>query len=186
MKNIERNIIEYVDATPSDSSLVGWTFLTAMGLDSGRFPNLEEVVLREDTLYSWKNARIAVCDGRKAGCLIAYSGNDYVAMRDRTWSLLTDISREDLEMMEPEAFPGEYYLDSLAVLPEFRGSGIGGALIRDSLRRASAEGFACATLICEAESHHDALRRYYSGLGFCEYAEMTFFGTLFKRMRCML
>ena len=88
MKNIERNIIEYVDATPSDSSLVGWTFLTAMGLDSGRFPNLEEVVLREDTLYSWKNARIAVCDGRKAGCLIAYSGNDYVAMRDRTWSCL--------------------------------------------------------------------------------------------------
>ncbi len=134
MKNIERNIIEYVDATPLDSSLVGWTFLTAMGLDSGRFPNLEEVVLREDTLYSWKNARIAVCDGRKAGCLIAYSGNDYVAMRDRTWSLLTDISREDLEKMEPEAFPGEYYLDSLAVLPEFRGSGIGGALIRDSLR----------------------------------------------------
>lgn len=178
--------LEYADATPADSALVGWTFLTAMGLPGNEFPRLEEVVLREDTLYSWKNARIAVCGGRKAGCLIAYSGNDYLSMRERTWGLLSGMSREDLLKMEPEAFPGEYYLDSLAVLPEFRGGGIGGALIRDALGRASSLGFGTATLVCEAEAHHDALRRYYSSLGFREYGEMVFFGIRFKRMKCIL
>ncbi|MGN1214908.1 MAG: GNAT family N-acetyltransferase [Candidatus Cryptobacteroides sp.] len=178
--------LEYTDATPADSALVGWTVLTAMGLEAGRFSRLEEVVKREDTLYSWKNARIAVCGGRKAGCLIAYPGNEYAAMRDRTWKMLSGLSDEELGAMEPEAFPGEYYLDSLAVLPEFRGLGIGGGLVRDALGRASRMGFGSAALICEAAPHHDALRRYYSTLGFHEYAGMTFSGIEFKRMRCPL
>ncbi|MGN0201521.1 MAG: GNAT family N-acetyltransferase [Candidatus Cryptobacteroides sp.] len=178
--------LEYSDATPADSALVAWTVLTAMGFDPGSLPGLEEAVLRDDTLYSWKNARIAVCGGRKAGCLIAYSGNEYAAMRERTWTLLSDLTPEEIGRMEAEAFPGEYYLDSLAVLPEFRGCGIGGGLIRDALSRAAGAGFGSATLICDAEPGHEALRRYYTSLGFKEYGEMLFFGSLFKRMRCML
>ena len=66
MKNIERNIIEYVDATPSDSSLVGWTFLTAMGLDSGRFPNLEECCGRTHYIHGKMRALRSATAGRRA------------------------------------------------------------------------------------------------------------------------
>lgn len=84
----------------------------------------------ENTMYSWKNSIVALVDGVPIGSLIAYEGRRYQQLRQRTWSSLwDDVDKEFLSKVEAETRSGEFYLDSMAVRPEYRGMGIGRMLI---------------------------------------------------------
>ncbi len=120
---------------------------------------------REDTLYSYKHALVAEVDGRVAGALISYPGEHYHRMRNITFAELPQFSELDLDTMPDEAGDGEFYLDTLAVLPQFRRRGIGRELMR--------------TRIAWAEQNHSDLKisllvdpenvkgqRLYESLGF--------------------
>ena len=91
--------------------------------------------------------------------------------------------------MEPECLPGEFYLDSMAVLPEFRrmtfeyaGSTdrIGHLLMLDGIEEGRRKGFPRISLIVDKAKPR--LFAYYSALGFRPDGEILFFGHLYDRM----
>ena len=160
-----------------------------------------EVCARPDTLYSYTRTRVACVDGKAVGTLTAYSGDDYQPLRDFTWGLLNSVfatpegisSEEDAasEMpdTEPECRPGEFYLDSMAILPKFRrmtfeyaGSTdrIGHLLMLDGIEQGHRKGFPRISLIVDKAKPR--LFAYYSALGFRPDGEILFFGHLYDRM----
>jgi ribosomal protein S18 acetylase RimI-like enzyme len=64
------------------------------------------------------------------------------------------------------------YLNRLAVLPQYRQSGIGSALVRHILTLAEEMGVAAVSIGIIAE--HERLKRWYRGLGFVEAGTKTF------------
>ncbi len=237
------NLFTIRDAQPSDGEFIARNVLAAMGYEvfSGAEadPKIEigsasmniheavvafgEVCAKPDTLYSYTRTRVACVDGRPVGSLTAYSGDDYLPLRDLTWGLLNsifvgsalpmedspratpdtdsaaiDTSTEDVDneyasgafpLQEPECLPGEFYLDSMAILPEFRGRAyeyagstdrIGHLLMLDGIEQGRRKGFPRISLIVDKAKPR--LKSYYSALGFRPDGEILFFGHLYDRM----
>jgi ribosomal protein S18 acetylase RimI-like enzyme len=164
------------------------------------------ICAREDTMYSYARTRIAIVDGVQAGALISYPGEDNAALRDFTWSLLdpeaasreaanptvvepVETSAGTFSDVEPECEAGEYYLDSLAVHPDFRGrlfeyegtqEKLGHILLLDGIRRGQALGYTRTSLIVDVD--RPRLKHYYSQLGFRPVRDILFFGHHYTRM----
>ena len=215
------------DAKPSDGEFIARNVLAAMGYEvfndgdadsviefGSTSLNVQdavkivgEVCARPDTLYSYTRTRVACVDGKAVGSLTAYSGDDYLPLRDLTWGLLNsffasnydDASGEGtandegaesvMPSAEPECRPGEFYLDSMAILPEYRrmtfeyaGSTdrIGHLLMLDGIEEGRRKGFTRISLI--VDKIKPRLKSYYSALGFRPDGEILFFGHLYDRM----
>ena len=193
------------DAMPSDGEFIARNILAAMGYDvfngaadeidlgSSRLSVQEAVsafstvCIRPDTLYSFARTRIACVDGTAVGSLTAYPGDDYLTLRELTWGLLDDSS--DTLSMQPECSPGEFYLDSLAVLPEYRRmtfeyagttDRIGHLLMLDGIEAGRRQGFPRISLIVDRTKPR--LNAYYSALSFHPDGEIIFFGHSYTRM----
>lgn len=168
------------DARYEDAEFVGWTMLTALGIPPESEFNKIDVWRQEDILYSWTRARIAMVDGEPAGCLISYPGEEYARLRIRTWELIFGSTEDDAEKYDSETFPGEYYLDSLAVRPEYRGHGVGSALLLDGVEKGHTKNYDRITLIVDIEKPENIA--LYERLGFRKESQMTFFGHEYYRM----
>ncbi len=116
----------------------------------------------DDSIYGWKNARLAILDDLPAGACTSY--------------VMPENDGEDA-LSEPEEFKpvvelfalatGHWFVDSLAVYPEYQGRKIGSALLDDSLQRAkSAMSGKYASLVAE-DSNTNAINLYKSR-GFVE------------------
>lgn len=111
--------------------------------------------MRDEGAFSWRNAHIAEADGQVAGALVGYVIDDPVDSQAAAEA--SDLVRPLLEL-EAEA-PGHWYVNVLAVFPEYRGQGIGRALLAhaDTLGRAAGtRGMA----IIVASANDDAMRLY--------------------------
>lgn len=137
---------------------------------SERIPLVLELFHRlasmEDSQYSYRNALVAqVPDGRVAGVLVAYDGARLHALRERFVTEANAVLDAGLDnsAMDDETTADEFYLDSLAVFPEFRGHRLGGRLIEAccGLHADSGKPFG---LLCEPG--YDHLYRLYTSLGF--------------------
>ena len=168
-------------ATIEDLPLVVSTALRAVvdedPKQSGWWDLMMDVCSREDTLYSWKNALVAECDGVKAGSIISYPGVFYMEKRDYTFALFGNDATPSTEYETNES---EYYLDSLMVLPDFRGQGIGSALMNAAIEKAQNEGFDRITLIVSDEKPRN--RAMYERLGFKALSPILFLGEPYTKM----
>ena len=103
-----------------------YDFETQIPSERDIYDRLVECKRREDLLYSYARTRIAEVDGSVAGSLLSYPGDIYREMREKTFrELWPDFFKMD-QASDQEADPGEYYLDTLAVLPQYRRRGISG------------------------------------------------------------
>lgn len=234
------------DAQLSDAEFIARTVLSGVGyaafdentqnqpieLSGGVIPMsvaveaFTAICAREDTLYSYRRTRIATVDGRSAGALVSYPGEENAELRDYTWSLLDGASHRSAPLLgdvsprpprslrsldapgeqtavaelveapagtfsdaEPECEAGEYYLDSLAVHPDFRGmlfdyegstEKLGHILLLDGIRCGQALGFSRTGLIVDVD--RPRLHHYYSQLGFRPVRDILFFGHHYTRM----
>lgn len=178
------------DAKPSDAPflaeciLAGMHFYDFEGFLSDDmtdlFERFTECESREDTLYSWKNTRLAEVDGVPAGALLSYPGELYLELRDKTFREYWPAFFTEHPASDPEADPGEYYLDSLAVHPDYRKQGIGKALLEDGVIKGASQGFKRISIIAETEYPH--LIRYYESLSFVQADYRNVFGTDFQRL----
>ena len=134
---------------------------------------LTEVASRRDTQYSWQNALVAEVDGVVAGAVVGYDGAQLYALREGTFAVLCDYVGHTLSVVD-ETSAGEYYLDSVGVLPEFRGLGVGYALVKAFSDRAFATGHKCVGLIVDYENHN--AEKLYAALGFERVDTKLFFG----------
>ena len=172
------------DAKPEDAELIAKCVMAALGVDDGAGPAdcLKDICKDVETLYSWKNTRVCELDGVPAGVMVSYEGSRYKAMRLRTFEWVKRCGGPDLLDNPMETGDGEYYLDSLGALPQFRGSGIGRILLEDAISRAKDAGYRDITLI--ADPMHPRLIAYYESIGFRTFGEEeTFFGSSFIHMR---
>ena len=136
-----------------------------------------EVCRRTDTLYSWCHTHIATFpDGQHAGALVAYRGENYRQMQRTTFAMLRHLITFDLEKMDDEAQAGEYYIDSVAVLPESRGLGL-----EHALACARREGL---TAVLACDPHNTKARNLYERLGFHVGGRLFIFGEDYLRMVC--
>ena len=178
------------DATPWDAPFIARVVLAGIEmLDIGEpvskehrliLDHLVEICQMEDTLYSYRFTRIAEMGDKTVGALIGYDGGRYAEMRAKTFGLVRQTSGLDLSKNAMETGEGEFYLDSMAILPEFRGRKIGLQLMRDRMDWAARNGFETITLLVDKDKPH--LQRYYESLGFAFREEMFVFGTWYNKM----
>ena len=169
------------DAREDDAEFLAQVILSAAHLsDMDVSEDLTAICRRTDTLYSWRNARIACACGKRAGAMVSYPGDIYIAARSITFPLLPGITQAQIDATDIETIPGEWYLDSLAVLPEFRRAGIGKMLVTDAIERGRNAGYAQFTLLAEKSSTH--LVEYYTRLGFAIESSKLYLGNAYWRM----
>lgn len=134
---------------------------------------LTAIAAAEGTQYSWQNALIAEVDGYLAGAVVGYNGAQLKILREGTFAVLQRcIGRIPTIADETEA--GEYYLDSVGVLPEFRGMDVGRELIYAFCDMAFAEGHNRVGLIVDFDNPQ--AERLYCSLGFERVGTRLFFG----------
>ena len=144
------------------------------------YEHLMDICRMDDTLYSYCNTRIAEINGNRVGALVAYDGARYAALRTKTFGLVQQSSGMDLSRNAMETGPSEFYLDSMAVLSDFRGLGIGKMLMRDRMDYALRNGFQKVTLLVDKDKPR--LQHYYQSLGFVFVEEMFVFGSWYNKL----
>lgn len=183
------------EARKEDAARIAQLFLLAwpveeMAQASGISPEmlLESVTgfaEREDTTYSYTKTFVAeavglgsgVGAGLVVGAMCGYDGADYQALKQP----IVDILGKDsafAQLRETEA--GEYYLDSVGVLPEHRGKGIASRLFEAHFKRAAAQGHKVAGLIVDMDK--PKAEALYVRLGFKHVGNKDFFGHEMKHM----
>ena len=114
----------------------------------------EERAARESGNFSYRNAWLAEVDGSVAACLLGYAADPEPA------PIEPDTPPLFVPLLELEAMaPGSWYLNVLATYEEFRGKGLGSALLVHAETIAAAAGHDTISLIAE-DTHQDALRLY--------------------------
>lgn len=174
--------IKIREAKIEDVEIVAWTVLTALDMGTDNMKKFIDSCSDENTMYSWKNSIVALVDGVPIGSLIAYEGRRYQQLRQRTWSSLwDDVDKEFLSKVEAETRSGEFYLDSMAIRPEYRGMGIGRMLIEYAIEKGKRLGCAYSSLL--VDKNKPKLEAYYQNMGFERFGEMDFFDHSYYRMK---
>ena len=170
-------------ATVADARFIAENVLRALHIEETNEQHIEHLAgisRRDDTLYSWRNATIALYDGVPAGLMVAYDGARYRSMRDITFPMIRIYVGDDYNSMDDEACAGEFYLDSLSVLPEFQRRGIASALIQEMLRLRDEAGIPLATILVDPEN--DTAYSLYTKNGFRRNGQRTVFNTTYDRL----
>lgn len=183
-------IVQLRDATSEDAPFIARVVLAGIDMldidavlpDEQRaiYEHLMDICRMDDTLYSYLNTRIAEIDGNRVGALVAYDGARYAALRAKTFGLVQQTSGMDLSRNAMETGPGEFYLDSMAVLSDYRGLGLGKMLMRDRMEYAMRNGFQKVTLLVDKDKPR--LQHYYQSLGFVFVEEMFVFGSWYNKL----
>ena len=162
-------------ATAADAPLVAKLVLMALHYDESHtlYDVFKELAGRTDAQYSYCNALIAEVDGVPAGAIVGYDGGRLYELREPLQAIMRERQGRELEI-EDETSAGEFYLDSLAVFPQFRGCGVGHMLLDAAAERAFAAGHERVGLIVDFDNPRaEAL---YSSLGFERVNPTTFLG----------
>ena len=185
----DANSLTIRNATPSDAPFLAGCIMAGMHFydfeaetppDRDIYDRLVKCEVREDLLYSYARTRIAEVDGTVAGSLLSYPGDIYREMREKTFRELWPDFFRDHGDSDQEADPGEYYLDTLAVLPQYRRHGIGRALLEDGIRKGRSLGYGRITLVADHDMPH--LIKLYEEIGFRKEEIRHAFGVDFQRM----
>lgn len=168
-------------ATASDAPIIASALAMALGEASMRMycgenyrEVLEELARMAHTQYSYRNALVADVNGHPAGAIVGYDGARLHELRKPTLALIQERTGQRFEGVEDETSSGEYYLDSLGVLPEYRNLGIGRKLLTALRDKAFAKGHEKAGLLVD-KKNPDAERLYLS-LGFQRVEPRKLFG----------
>lgn len=134
---------------------------------------LAEVCAATGTQYSYKNALVAqTTGGELTGAILGYDGAHLQQLRKGTWDIISSYTGFVPDMAD-ETEAGEFYLDSLAVMPAFRGLGVGEKLIQAMTEKAFNEGHKSVGLIVDKENPR--AEELYTRIGFGRVGERKFF-----------
>ncbi len=130
--------------------LPSWFWHPARGQDG--FVSVVEVgrdrILQDDHPLSYKKMIVTDVEGTVAGILLDYAIDDpkNEAAIAKEHRVLQPILRLEAQV------PASWYINMLAVFREYRGLGIGAALIEESVNRAKAAGKTVLSLIAEDDN----------------------------------
>ena len=133
------------------------------GLDDF-FEMMSVLVMHEDSQYSYRNTLVAVDNGRVVGIAVSYDGSQLHQLRQAFIAEALQRLGKDHSDMDDETQPGELYLDSLAVLPEYRRQGIAKRLLKATKTKADKMGLPCVGLL--VDKGNPAGESLYASVGF--------------------
>lgn len=139
--------------------------------------SMTSIAAAEETIYSYENTIVAEVDGKVVGAMCAYDGADYQRLKQPIVNVLGADSGF-AQLKETEA--GEFYLDSVGVLSEYRGRGIASSLFEAQCKRAASLGHKVAGLIVDIDK--PLAEALYARLGFTYLDDKDFFGHTMKHM----
>lgn len=185
--------MKIISAEKKHANLIADTIVTAIGQEhceelagSDRSADdikalFHEMVERDDTQYSYRNALVAVADnGDPMGAIVAYDGGLLAELRRPFLARLQEEIGIDPDNVQDETEPGEYYLDSLAVLPEYRGRNVGRSLIAAAAERGRSLGLMPGLLVAK---DNPSARALYEHLGFRKIGDRPFMGIVMDHMQ---
>lgn len=141
-----------------------------------------ELAQRDDSQYSYLNTLVAVTDnGEAVGACISYDGAKLEELRKPFFEAVSRLLDKDMSDVQDETDSSEFYLDTLAVLPEYRKQGIASALLRASVEKARAAGKPAGLLV---EKENVRARRLYESLGFKPVGERPFAYVMMDHLQC--
>lgn len=172
--------IEIRRATEKDAPVIAQAVAMAIGHESSvnycgenYLEVLTEVAQLAGTQYSYANSLVALADGKPAGALCGYDGAALNELRAGTLAVVNKYNPL-VGPIDDETQPGEFYLDSIGVLPQYRGLGIGSMLINAMTEIACNEGHRFVGLLVDFDN--PKAEELYSRLGFRRAGTRMFFG----------
>ena len=162
-------------AVIDDAKLIAVAICMAIGYDRTHplYPVFLELAAREKAQYSYHNTLIAEVDGVAAGAIVGYDGAQLKELREPIFELL-ERHLDSPPKIEDETEAGEFYLDSLGVLPRFRGLGVGRRLLTTMRDKAFAAGHERVGLLVDFDNPR--AEQLYTSLGFSRVGEKMFLG----------
>ncbi len=145
-------MIEIREAIKSQAAEIASLIMTAMTDDCclyfcGEGYGLEDfrkmmtmLVEHEDSQYSYRNTMVAMDADKVVGISVSYDGGRLHELRHSFIEAAKEHIGKDHSGMDDAKQAGELYLDSLAVLPEYRRQGIARRLLLATKQRANLLG----------------------------------------------
>lgn len=170
-------------AVIDDAELIAAAICMAIGYDRTHplYPVFLELAAREKAQYSYHNTLIAEVDGVAAGAIVGYDGAQLKELREPIFELL-ERHLDSPPKIEDETEAGEFYLDSLGVLPRFRGLGVGRRLLTTMRDKAFAAGHERVGLLVDFDNPR--AEQLYTSLGFQRVGEKRFLGHRMWHLQC--
>ena len=182
----QRLMIEIKEAVIEQAAEIADLIMTAMtdecclyfcgegyGLEDFR-KMMTMLVEREDSQYSYRNTLVAMDDSRIAGISVSYNGGLLHQLRRAFIEGAKEYLGKDHGNMEDETQAGELYLDSLAVLPDYRRQGIATSLVLATKKRADVLGLPYVGLLVDTANPKGQL--FYDSIGFRQVDENRIWG----------
>ena len=167
-------------ATINDAKLIAYCVSSAIGeeavqehLGANWLDIIAEIARLEISQYSYRNALIAEINNTPAGAVIVYDGARLDEFRTQTLRIIHRYN-PDFAFTEDETEAGEYYLDSLCVLPQYRKMGVATRLINALCEKVFSEGHNRVGLIVDFDNPN--AERLYTSLGFKRIKTRNFLG----------
>lgn len=140
-------LINHAGTGPRNRGLdiIGWEAAAEDGEDG--FDYGARIVASEDDMFSYNNIRVLETGGKVAAMALCFEAfhrsGEQLALIPEQFRVFKELTN---------TIPGEFYLDSLAALPNFRGKGYGRIMLEDSIEKARAQGYPAVYLIAFAKN----------------------------------
>ena len=122
------------------------------------------LVEAEVSQYSYKNTMVAMDGDKVVGVAVSYDGGRLRKLRRAFIEAAKEHIGKDHTVIDDETQPGELYLDSLAVLPEYRRLGIARKLVMTTKRKAEKIHLPCVGLLVDKDNLVG--EAFYTSVGF--------------------
>lgn len=113
---------------------------------------MTKLVERKDSQYSYKNTLVAMADNKVVGIAVSYDGGQLHELRHTFIAAAKAQIGKDNSGIADETQAGELYLDSLAVLPDYRRQGIAQKLLLATKEKANEMGLPYVGLLVDADN----------------------------------
>ncbi len=143
----------------------------------------------QNTRFSKEYCTIVEREDVAVGSMIAYPAEEMPLLNDGVVKLLRQTYEgpvDELQLLEhqilnsKEAFVGEYYIDNLAVMPAFRGQGVGKELIQHAETQGKAAGYNKISIL--ADQSNEKAYKIYEKLGYVHDCDLEVLGHTYRHM----
>ena len=158
------NKVHIVEGTKDQAAEIARLIMTAMtddcclyfcgdGFGLNDFHKMMTMLVeRENSQYSYRNTLVAMDGDKIIGISVSYDGARLHELRRAFIEAAKKYIGKDHSGMDDETQAGELYLDSLAVLPEYRHQGIARKLLKGTKERANRLGLPCVGLLVDKDN----------------------------------
>jgi len=181
--------LQYRLARPEDSAIIAKLMVQAIGDMANHLVSKEKAfdakavfkyfIQQKENLYSYENTIICEENNKVVGSINGYDGAKFMQLRQPFINYLKE-HYDFNQMIEPETGAGEFYLDTVSVLPDKQSLGIGSVLIQKMIQYASEKGHQKIGLLVDKKN--PKAKKLYENLGFRKLDEIYLLGNKYDHL----